>query len=169
MSELVNDEAFIASINMKEFGKVNPQVANAVRKSVAATMDEMQFKGKAPNIVIAEGAIHDDHTGEDCPAVYDFSSQTICIGQGLLQDTMRKEHRGKIGDPAIASLLASEETAHYIQDVQGRLPHQFDEAGEGDFDHYQKPWESEAGSVSIAVANKLFPNANFSRKHQGVK
>ena len=167
--ELINDEAFISSINMKELGKIDPKVAMAVRKSVAATMDAMQFKGKAPNIVIAEGAIHDEHTGEDCPAVYDFSSQTVCIGQGLLQDTLREDYRGKIANPAVASLLAAEETAHYIQDVRGRLPHQFDESGEGDFEHYQKPWELEAASVSVAVANKLFPKVNFSRKHQGVK
>ncbi len=152
-------------IKLELYGCPKPEVVEAAKKAVKLTMQEMQYNGHPPPLRIAEGVVNDKYAGV-IAGVFEWATESVVIGQGTLQSLLRAGVSAP--DEALAALVASEETAHYIQYKLGRGSRELfldvDAAA-----HYEHPTEKEAGAVSIRVANKLFPHIGFSRTRQGIE
>lgn len=155
-------------LRIETFGSPKQEVVEAVKSAVNMALEEMGWSGPPPKVGITEEYI-DDKYGGPLAGMYEFSTKRVLVGQGLLQSSLLTDS-GDVPDEALAALVAAEETAHYVQDMQGRLPHApYVKDSESDDEHYRNhDYEVEAGRISVRVANRLFPNVGFSRRHQGI-
>jgi len=123
----------------------------------------MNFKGPKPKVIIGSGALITP-AGKKLAAAYDWGTRTIKIGQAELKSIFEGSDTVP-NDEEIAIFIASEEAAHYVQDMEGRLLHVDNTESIETPEHYASDYEGEAAQVSIYIANKLVPKLKFSREN----
>lgn len=140
------------------YGNPEATIVEATKKAILATLEIMGYQGKPPVLKITSDWINDKYAGK-VAGVYDWEDRSVCIGVAGLQSLLKPG--SKASNEALSALVIAEETAHFVQDMEGRLPHEL--YLNTNQDHYTHPTEKEAGEISLQVANLMFPEAKFDR------
>lgn len=144
-------------INVEVIGSPQKEVVNNARGAISRTLNEMGFRGSAPKVVVSEGEVVSETTGEPFIACYDWQAKppTIRIGQAGLK-RIWESLQVDVPDKISVMLAASEETVHYVQDQEGRLPHKGNKATIDQPQlHYKDEHEREARPISFKVTNDM--------------
>lgn len=147
----------VDKISIQVLGKPSQEVITNSQEAISRTLNEMGFLGQAPNVIVSDGEVVSEKTGEPFIACYDWEAKipTIRIGQAGLKK-MWNELALEIPDEISIIIAASEETVHYVQDQQGRLPHTGNKDSIDHSDrHYADEHELEARLISFKVTNGM--------------